>query len=239
MKFYHISLDLENDIKAFKPTIPNEEIRLCNEDSTTPRICVSNSIEGCLSAVPWGGIDFENQFDTDHIVFKVYEFEPKDILNGNLIKPDYLYKEDLVRDAKFTGEHWIVNQELKPIKSYLAIVNINDYEETSEDDISFEELKRCEEEGLDYEDYIDGCFTIINLFKFTKVPLSKTIISDTITLNKKETSLSLREVEEAIQEFYFNDFKDISINGENIVIELFSEKVIPINFIKNRLKSND
>ena len=71
------------------------------------------------------------------------------------------------------------------------------------------------------------------------MPLSKTIISDTITLNKKETSLSLREVEEAIQEFYFNDFKDISINGENIVIELFSEKVIPINFIKNRLKSND
>ena len=53
MKLYHCSLDM-NIIKEFKPRIPCDAIRLDSEDDIIPRICLSTSIEGCLSATPWG-----------------------------------------------------------------------------------------------------------------------------------------------------------------------------------------
>jgi hypothetical protein len=69
------------------PRVP--ENRMTCEDADTPRICVSKSINGCLSAV---GV-----FGEDEVYVHWCE-------SSNVIQPTV----DQVPDCPFTGEEWIV-----------------------------------------------------------------------------------------------------------------------------------
>ena len=94
MKLYHVNLEVGNIIKEFDPKIPLIRLRDGSENFSIPRICLSASLNGCLSAVYWGGASFEDIFiDCDlSVPIRVYEFDTDDIDDNNLVTPEYLYK---------------------------------------------------------------------------------------------------------------------------------------------------
>ena len=71
--------------------------RMVNEDSSTKRICVSQSINGCLTAI--------GDFNVGDLVY-IYE------CNSDLVSQPLLSQ---VVDRCFTGEQWI----LEPVKMKL------------------------------------------------------------------------------------------------------------------------
>lgn len=113
---YHLSTDLNNHINEFKPRVPKRENRMKGENNYIPRICVAKSIEDCLSAMPEGGYAL-GKSDKPNII-RVYEFNEADVIKENLIAPSNLYFEELVLDAWVTGEYWIVEQNIKPVRIY-------------------------------------------------------------------------------------------------------------------------
>jgi len=135
MKLYYIEqTHSEEPLSVFKPRIP--ENRMSGENATTPRICLSSSLEGCLSATPWGGHNLPTKGKSE--IFRVYEFDTNDILEGNLILPYDLFSQNLVPDALVTEEHWVINQNLSPRNTYEILIN----------DFELEELLLCENEEL-------------------------------------------------------------------------------------------
>ena len=122
MKMYHISLDIFKNIEVFVPRIP--ESRLKNEDSTIPRVCISNSLENCLTGLTYMSKYYKritddsetnfSLFDGDcSRILKVYEFE----VENNLISFKELHNRNLVPDAMITEEYWSLT-ELTPTNSY-------------------------------------------------------------------------------------------------------------------------
>jgi len=98
--FYHLSKNKLSST-SMTPRVPKSDY----EDQTTPRICMSNSIQGCL-------IGINEDKDITGKKFYVYFYE-----TNEYYKPSS--KE--VKDVSVTGEVWI----LKPITlSYKGIVEI-------------------------------------------------------------------------------------------------------------------
>lgn len=91
--FFHCSKELYKNGTIFKPRIPINKMNC--EDTQTKRVCVSQSIDGCLVAI--GGF---NVGDTVHVYTCGFE--------GNTYKPS-CYE---VPDVAFTGEEWVVNDVL-------------------------------------------------------------------------------------------------------------------------------
>ena len=138
MKLYRVEKTSEDIKKEFFPKVP-QNILDGAEDNITPRICVSSSIDGCLGSVPWGGRNVEYILKENDCILRVYEFDSNDINKNNIIGPDYLYENDLVRDAFIHDEFWIVNQNIKPSKTY---------------DIKVDEIKVFWRETFSFQDYI-------------------------------------------------------------------------------------
>lgn len=159
MILYRMELLEGEEIKEFEPRIPKSILK--DEDETIERICLSNSLNGCLTSAPWGGINFENL--SINTIFRVYEFDSNDVQEGNLIYPGELYEKDLVIDAEITGEHWVVNQNLKPTKVYY--MKIDNYAEEGESLISYQDLLKEDEEDFDMEDYIQGSIISISILE--------------------------------------------------------------------------
>lgn len=128
MKLYHLRLGSQAK-KEFKPEIPLN--RGAEEDAVHERICLSDSIEGCLSSVSWGGNHLEEQVicrlsnKTTSLIVRVYVFDTESILSENLITPKQIIENGWVEDAGITHEHWVVNQTLIPESSFL--IKITDY----------------------------------------------------------------------------------------------------------------
>lgn len=101
---YYFACGENFDGKVVEPKVPTSYHRLRSEDATTARICVSQSINGCLSAI--GGWDFG---DSTYI----HECECDDA-----VQPTF----EQVGDRHFSGEQWI----LHPIemKLFMAITII-------------------------------------------------------------------------------------------------------------------
>lgn len=101
VKLYHISYNcLEPSYKEFIPKIPDNTIR--GENESIARICLSDSIEGCLNAAEdhMGIFDKENRG-----VIMVWEKEFS-LEDPKLITWMELYEEGLVPDAAITHEYW-------------------------------------------------------------------------------------------------------------------------------------
>ena len=92
MEFYYADLHEDLDGEIFHPRIPIN--RLNTEDGTIPRVCVSSSIPGCLTAMP--------KYRVGYIVH-VYKVESDQYLQPST---------SLLPDVPFTGEFWI----LEPVK---------------------------------------------------------------------------------------------------------------------------
>ena len=113
---YHLSKDFSQVITVFIPRIPQREQRMEGENEDIPRICVAKSIEDCLSAMPGGGYALEGGEKPHRI--RVYEFDERTVNPNNLIPPSLLYFSGWVLDAWVTGEYWVINQNLVPVRCY-------------------------------------------------------------------------------------------------------------------------
>lgn len=102
--YYHVSLDLSHN-GNFSPKVPRD--RYTTEDSYTKRICVSDSIAGCLNAIP-DGLLFTEEY---HGYFKLFEINTEElgISDNEIVQPLSLYENNGVYDALLTGEHWILS----------------------------------------------------------------------------------------------------------------------------------
>jgi len=171
-KLYHLSNDC-NIINEFLPRIPEDRAK--DEDDKIPRISLSSTIEGCLTAAPWGGIDLEDLFWEDgSFLIRVYEFDIDDLSLSNLLPPEYLFTKDLVIDSIVTREFWYTNQPIKPSRSYL--IEVDNYKINSCDYIRCEDMmagiyaERDRNRSFNWEDAIDGSFTEVCNVEYHIVP---------------------------------------------------------------------
>lgn len=108
MTLYHVSYDR---IPRFELRVPRN--RLPYEDDTTPRICLSDSIEHCINAKSGQG---QPLYLAKHYGFRVslyvYEFDTNDIPSDALIAPDELVDRYHVADAKFNHEYWLLDADI-------------------------------------------------------------------------------------------------------------------------------
>lgn len=122
--FYHITTDLDHN-GLFEPRIPKYMFEF--ENKTVPRICVSDSIQGCLSAFP----DKDALGESQPRYIKVFEIntEELNLLPEDIINPELLYKSGYLDDALITNEHWIIKSFQVPAEKQ-AIYKIAWLEET-------------------------------------------------------------------------------------------------------------
>jgi hypothetical protein len=121
--FYYLDRGFEPLVDLFTPHIPSHKM-LC-EDRKIPRICLCETIEGCLMAAPWGHKLIMNNRGL-HEIYRLYEFDEWDIEDENLVDSETLDEFELVPDAFETGEVWVKNQTLKPSRiRYLKIKDLD------------------------------------------------------------------------------------------------------------------
>lgn len=122
--FYHITTDLDHK-GLFEPRIPKYMFEF--ENKTVPRICVSDSIQGCLSAFP----DKDALGEDQPRYIKVFEInvEELNLTPEDIISPEFLYKSGYLDDALITNEHWITKSFQVPTEKQ-AIYKIAWLEET-------------------------------------------------------------------------------------------------------------
>ena len=87
---YHLSQ--VNNLELLTPKVPECAIPMY-EDTKTKRVCFSDSIDGCLSALQSPG--------------KYYVYIPKEDIQEDSI---YYPTVDDVRDAKYTHEVWVLTE---------------------------------------------------------------------------------------------------------------------------------
>jgi len=112
---YHVSYQtIENS--NFYPRIP--KARAKNENSNIKRICFSNSIEGCLTAMPGSGKPLKNMLECSKIlpiepIVHIYSIAEDDsrIADGNIVYSQMV--NDYVKDAVANHEIWIIGQEIQ------------------------------------------------------------------------------------------------------------------------------
>ena len=164
MIFYHISPDLFHN-GVFKPRVPLQKRK--DEDNSTPRICVSKTIGGCLTSIPkpvyelglfLNDVLYEEQYCDPSIathpiidysdipVLKLFKIDIQklDIDNRSIINTKELYKTDKVRDSYWTNEHWIT-EGFKIPEEDINYIKIKDWHESIKDiipaDILYESIK--------------------------------------------------------------------------------------------------
>lgn len=186
-KLYHVSLDL-NQTGVFTPRVPDS--RMKDEDSETPRFCVSDTLEGCLTASAFGSHYLDENLDENNGLLKVFviDTEKMGLTSEDVVSPEELYESGKVADANLTREHWILKELLISEEDQMIVKT------TGFDDVTWkyillpEELKQLTAvEGLrmpgdkdyDYEEFEDTFYELfgteiqslcmIESFEFTVV----------------------------------------------------------------------
>lgn len=103
---YHISLEGNLDVHHFTPRIPSR--CLDTEDKTTPRICVAETINDCISACPDGYVFFTEKTVLGAAYLYVYEIDILKIGFNNIKFWQEL--SSLVPDAHKTKEIWVLKE---------------------------------------------------------------------------------------------------------------------------------
>ena len=106
MLLYHISTDIETTERDFIPRVPNlSQNAKTIENSTIPRICFSETVSGCFSALPKYSRYSLMQPNAKFVLYKIE--------TTNLSSEDYLSNSEIVRrklvyDANITREWWLL-----------------------------------------------------------------------------------------------------------------------------------
>lgn len=121
MIYYHLSADLSKDGHF----IPRAPMDICLfEDNMTERVCVSTTIEGCLSSMP-GGFMKEKTKDFS-CVMKLFKIDTNklNIQDTDILVPEELLENHLVPDSLLTKEHWILKEFIVPSED-ISLIKIN------------------------------------------------------------------------------------------------------------------
>lgn len=151
-KLYHVSLDFTQS-GVFSPRIPVS--RMESEDATTARICVADSIDGCLTASPFGAHYLsESLLETnDCVKIFVIDTEKLGLTSSDVIFPENLYQSGQVDDAYLSGEHWILKEFTVPQEDQM-VVQITGVDDTNwKPFITFEIRSELLRQGVDFEDF--------------------------------------------------------------------------------------
>lgn len=109
MKLYHVSADTDILKRCFEPRIPELSRKAVEiEDVTTPRICFSETVSGCISALPKYS---RNKVAVEGGKFVLYEIDTAQFAAKDFVSNSTLVKTKSVYDANITKEWWL----LKPI----------------------------------------------------------------------------------------------------------------------------
>ena len=112
---YHLSENISTYLKLFEPRIPQYLTDGSLEDTTTPRICFSETILGALSASSYRDPDKN---------YMLFTLDTNDVDEHNIMTPKQLYDNKLVYDALFNKEYWIINQTLELEGNIISIGDI-------------------------------------------------------------------------------------------------------------------
>lgn len=123
MKYYFASKE-NFDGQVIKPKVPLHKYEC--EDSETERICVSQSINGCLTAL-------SSRFGIGEIVY-IHQCE-----SDNIIQPTV----EQVIDVCFTGEQWILEPVVMKLYIKIVIIGFMDAAAGNTNNIVFA-FKLCE-----------------------------------------------------------------------------------------------
>lgn len=112
MMLYHVSF-VEIPEGHFYPRIPS--LTGPFEDKTIPRICFSRTIEGAITAMPQGAKALKTILKLQRknkliALFHLYTIEENNLPQKNLWHPNRVQR--YVVDANYTGETWILNQDV-------------------------------------------------------------------------------------------------------------------------------
>jgi hypothetical protein len=109
---YHISLEKLSHEKL-SPRIP--KCRAQWENAEIPRICLSPSIEECLTGINenFAALLYKQDSLDIPLIGYIYAIDEKMIDSSNIISPNELYSNGYVFDSLITQEHWIINQDIK------------------------------------------------------------------------------------------------------------------------------
>lgn len=132
--FFHISTDKDLDDKPLKPRVPTwiKEVKDPEkvmketgryEDITTPRVCFSPSIEGCLNAT----FNMTKLIDENLPGKQLYVYIPEKPISEYKIKSNKdICKDGDVFDANVTGEMWILESVKLKFYGSIKIDSIKD-----------------------------------------------------------------------------------------------------------------
>lgn len=129
MLLYHVSFKkIRNNI--LYPRVPDKRSK--NEDAHSKRICFADSIEHCLTAMPYGGIALDrllliaDKTDIDPLLH-VYTVDTDQIDHDNFVDTRLL--SCFVKDAGITHEMWIINQKVKCHHQIIRVLDADIYKE--------------------------------------------------------------------------------------------------------------
>lgn len=115
-QLYHLSEE-NLDGKTFEPRPMSKNRVMEGENWKTPRICVSDSIDGAVSAL----VDSMSNFTG----LKLYVHVPTNL--EELFKKNKVYKPSLkqVPDSETTGEHWLKASATFKLLGQIEIIDID------------------------------------------------------------------------------------------------------------------
>lgn len=125
---YHVSLE---EVNFFEPRIPS--LTLLDEDTTTKRICFSNTLEGALSALQGsiklydGLINISKDYNCPAIIH-IYSIEEENIGDDFII--DNRVVSMKVPDAIITGEVWVTKPiDIKEMNHQIIVLTDFNYKD--------------------------------------------------------------------------------------------------------------
>lgn len=190
MKLYHIALGWQKETKEFIPRIP--KLIAVNENKEIKRICLSDSIEGCLSAIPYKP---QNSMSKKKITIYKGDFD-------KYIGYKELYFSGKVPDAYLTHEHWI----LDPVQMTGKHVYLKNFESNYE--YVPDEKK--------HQDFIKNTISILRKNKYKNI---KELI---LVLQKNTMAEAMLTILPEIMNSYLIDWDDICgdiLNTTRLVLE--------------------
>lgn len=159
-KLYHVTLDLDHP-GVFEARVPKS--RMKSEDNTIPRICVSDTVEGCLTSTPFGShyLDESLMENSDLIKIFVIDTEKLGLLSSDILSPSELYQDGKVDDAMLTNEHWILRNITVPEEDHM-VVTVTGFDDTDwKYRFSHSEKAVLDKLDIDWSDYDavdEACF---------------------------------------------------------------------------------
>lgn len=145
--YMHITRDLGHT-GEFKCRVPENRLKGWNEDGETPRICVAEDLNGCLTGA---GID-------ENTLVKVFFIDVEKLgLEDSIVKWNELYEKDLVTDAVYTKEAWIL-KSFKVDEEDSIIISLNGVDEDSLYLVEYNIQKEADELGVDEVDLYEEKF---------------------------------------------------------------------------------